>query len=121
MNHTERRLVVNLQKLKRPTLIALQISFLGFFSLGAEVRAQLSGDYPSSTDNALLGTIPGESNKGTLLDPTTPMDLMNRLRRARSMQDATSPADAIDEALRALEANTSPPLPPDALAKPKIY
>ena len=114
-------MVLNLQKLMRLTLIALPVSVLGFFSSGSVIRAQLSGDYPSSTDNELLDTLPGESNKGTLLDPTTPMDLMNRLRRARSMEDATSPADAIDEALRVLEANASPPLPQEELAKPKTY
>ena len=37
------------------------------------------------------------------IDLTNPMDLMNRLRRASAMSDATSPSDAIDEALKAFD------------------
>ena len=33
--------------------------------------------------------------------PMNPMDLMDRLRRAGSMNDATNPSDAIDDALSA--------------------
>ena len=33
--------------------------------------------------------------------PVTPMDLMDRLRKAGAMNDATKPSDAIDDALSA--------------------
>jgi hypothetical protein len=56
-----------------------------------------------------LQTVPGQSDQGSVLDATNPMDLMNRLRRANAMNDATPPADAIDAALKALE--TSQPAP----------
>ena len=38
-----------------------------------------------------------------MLDATNPMELINRLRQATAMDDATSPSDAIDDALKALE------------------
>lgn len=37
---------------------------------------------------------------GSLLDSTNPLDLMNMIRRSTSMNDATPPASAIDQALR---------------------
>ncbi len=42
-----------------------------------------------------------DSNEGTM--PTDPLQLMNVLRRATAMDDATSPSDALDEALKAFE------------------
>ena len=35
--------------------------------------------------------------------PIDPFDLMNRLKQAGSMNDATTPSDALDEALNAFE------------------
>ena len=35
--------------------------------------------------------------------PIDPFDLMNRLKRAGAMNDATTPSDALDEALNAFE------------------
>ncbi|MFM2080137.1 MAG: hypothetical protein RLZZ124_598 [Cyanobacteriota bacterium] len=42
----------------------------------------------------------GTSKNGTVLDSTNPIDLMNKIRRATAMDDATSPGDAVDAALR---------------------
>ena len=42
----------------------------------------------------------GQNDKGLPLDP---FDLMNRLRQAGSMNDATTPSDALDEALNAFD------------------
>ena len=36
------------------------------------------------------------------------MELMNRLRNSSSMDSATSPSDAVDEALRQLDKPTAP-------------
>ena len=41
-----------------------------------------------------------DGGNGPLLDATNPMDLINRLRQSESMNDATSPSDAIDAALK---------------------
>ncbi|MAD68473.1 MAG: hypothetical protein CMN92_04160 [Synechococcus sp. CPC100] len=52
-------------------------------------------------DRDIYNTLPGESKKkGSVLDVTNPMELMKTLRQATSMNDATDPVDAIDEALR---------------------
>ncbi len=113
----------SLQQLKNFIKVGMPISLalITFFDFPAE--AQLSGDFPSSRDNELLETIPGKSEQGTILNPTNPMDLMNQLRKAKQMEDATSPSDAIDEALRALEANTSTSSsrPPEMLIDPRTY
>jgi len=54
-------------------------------------------------DRDIYNTLPGESKKkGSVLDVTNPMELMRNLRQATSMNDATDPVDAIDEALREL-------------------
>ena len=54
-------------------------------------------------DRDIYNTLPGGSNKKeSILDVTNPMELMKSLRQATSMNDATDPVDAIDEALREL-------------------
>ena len=58
-------------------------------------------------ERELFNTLPGERNEGGILDATNPMELMNRLRRATAMDNATPPSDAIDQALQALEQNES--------------
>ncbi|WP_413406047.1 MULTISPECIES: hypothetical protein [unclassified Synechococcus] len=56
-----------------------------------------------NADRDIYNTLPGESKKkGSVLDVTNPMELMRNLRQASSMNDATDPSDAIDEALREL-------------------
>ena len=56
-----------------------------------------------NADRDIYNTLPGESKKkGSVLDVTNPMELMKTLRQATSMNDATDPVDAIDEALREL-------------------
>lgn len=42
----------------------------------------------------------GAPARSTVLDATNPIDLMNRIRRATAMDDATPPGDAVDAALR---------------------
>ncbi len=54
-------------------------------------------------ENELFNTLPGSSQKDSILDATNPMDLLNKLRRATAMDDATTPSDAIDDALKAFE------------------
>ena len=45
---------------------------------------------------------------GSILDSTNPMDLMNKLRKSTAMDEATPPGDAIDQALKALNAPPAP-------------
>lgn len=69
----------------------------------------MSSDYQSPQQRDVFQTVPGQKNQESVLDATNPMELMNRLRRANAMNDATPPADAIDAALRALESSQPTP------------
>lgn len=42
----------------------------------------------------------GTNRGASVLDSANPIDLMNKLRRATAMDDATQPGDAVDAALR---------------------
>lgn len=42
------------------------------------------------------------------LNPTNPLDLINKIRKSTAMDDATPPDAAIDKALRELEAQSRP-------------
>lgn len=52
------------------------------------------------------GSRPGGSSSG--LNPANPLDLINKIRKGTSMQDATPPGDAVDQAIKALEAQSRP-------------
>ena len=69
----------------------------------------MSSGYQSPQQRDVFQTVPGQKNQESVLDATNPMELMNRLRRANAMNDATTPADAIDAALRALESSQPAP------------
>jgi len=58
----------------------------------------------------------GTNRGGSALDSANPIDLMNKLRKATSMDDATNPGDAVDAALRDFH---SPPAAP-ASASPAV-
>ena len=83
-------------------LVIAASSALLIVSPSAQSQTTLS--QPSSIerneDRDIYNTLPGESKqKGSVLDVTNPMELMRSLRQASSMNDATDPVDAIDEAL----------------------
>jgi hypothetical protein len=52
------------------------------------------------------GVGPGGSSSG--IDINNPIDLINRIRRSTALDDATPPASAVDQALKALEAQSGP-------------
>ena len=58
----------------------------------------------------------GTNRGGSVLDSANPIDLMNKLRKATSMDNATNPGDAVDAALRDFH---SPPAAP-ASASPAV-
>ncbi|MEC9452898.1 MAG: hypothetical protein VYB06_05580 [Cyanobacteriota bacterium] len=93
--------------LRKLGLAALPIALLSLTTVVDRAEAQLSGDYQTPQERDLYNTVPGNNDKGTILDATNPMDLMNRLRRSTAMDDATVPSDAIDAALKALELESS--------------
>lgn len=64
----------------------------------------------SSPERQVLDQGPGGSNRGgSLFDAANPLDLMNRLRRGTALDDATSPGDAVERALRDFEAQSTGP------------
>ena len=101
------RAPLGLHTLSKLGLAALPIALLSLTTVVDPAEAQLSGDYQTPQERDLYNTVPGNNDKGTILDATNPMDLMNRLRRSTAMDDATDPSDAIDAALKALELESS--------------
>ena len=51
----------------------------------------------------------GTNRGGSALDSTNPWELMNKLRKASSLDDATQPSDAVDAALKDFDSQSSPP------------
>ena len=81
--------------------------------------AQASAGYSqpmglSSQDRQMFGNGSGGGSASPLgggssgLDVSNPIDLINRLRRSSAMDDATPPASAVDQALKALDAQATP-------------
>lgn len=52
------------------------------------------------------GSRPGGSSSG--LNPANPLDLINKIRKGSAMDNATPPGDAVDQALKELEAQSRP-------------
>lgn len=54
----------------------------------------------------------GGSGSSSPLDAKNPIDLINQMRRSTSLDDATPPSTAVDQALKALEAPQPAPAKP---------
>ena len=67
------------------------------------VQAQMESSYQSREEREIYGNGAQGADGDSILDATNPMDLINRIRQAGALDDATPPADAIDAALKALE------------------
>ncbi|MFN9622906.1 MAG: hypothetical protein ACK587_08765 [Cyanobacteriota bacterium] len=52
------------------------------------------------------GSRPGGSSAG--INPANPLDLINKIRKGSALDDATSPGDAVDQALKELETQSRP-------------
>ena len=46
----------------------------------------------------------GKNDGGSLFNSANPIDLMNKLRKSSALDDATTPSDAVDAALKGLDA-----------------
>ena len=78
----------------------------------AAVRADYSSWGMSTQEQQIYDYGPGGTNTGgsknnSVLDSANPIDLMNKIRRGTAMDDATPPGDAIDAALKELDAQNS--------------
>lgn len=104
------------QRRLRPGLIHAKLALAAlsapFLLAAAPADAQQAG-YGQT-----LGTTPmeqqiydngtGRPSNGSILDSANPIDLLNKIRRSTAMDEATSPASAIDQALQQLEASKTP-------------
>ena len=66
------------------------------------VQAQMESSYQNREEREIYGNGAQGADGDSILD-ANPMDLINRIRQAGALDDATPPADAIDAALKALE------------------
>ena len=82
---------------------AFSIASLNLALFGLPSLAQSFGSNDLPKEREIHNTFSQDQKNGALLDATNPMELINRLRQATAMDDATSPSDAIDEALKALD------------------
>tara|TARA_B100000900_G_scaffold11189_1_gene9224 strand:- start:210 stop:515 length:306 start_codon:yes stop_codon:yes gene_type:complete len=88
----------NLLHIKKLSVLALFLYFLGFFYNDLVFSSQENYFEELELNNNSQDGL--ESNSSL---PTNPFELVDRIRRANSMNDATSPSDAIDEALKTFE------------------
>ena len=105
---------VSFSKYSLKTLVdascAIIFAFLACWAIPVKADSVRSSEIPKERE--IHNTFSNNEKRGTILDATNPMQLINRLRQAKSMDNATSPSDAIDEALKLLEPEDSskPPL-----------
>jgi hypothetical protein len=85
--------------LHRPFALAL-LAMLPFWAASARAQLQGSGQTGYTTQEQRELDAGGGPSRSSVLDATNPIDLMNRIRRATAMDDATPPGDAVDAALR---------------------
>ena len=72
------------------------------FSSSRTTRISEVKNYSTDEKRDIYSTFDTEDEIGQGL-PVDPFDLMNRLKQAEAMNDATTPSDALDEALNAFE------------------
>ena len=96
-------LLGSLLLLAQPTPVAAQAAASFSQPLGVTPQdRQIFGNGSGSGS----GVGPAGSSSG--IDITNPIDLINRIRRSTALDDATPPASAVDQALKALEAQSGP-------------
>jgi len=78
----------------------LALSSLAITAIPVGGHAQVEAPFQNREEREIYGETNGS---GSLLDAANPMDLLNQIRRATAMDDATPPADAIDAALKAYQ------------------
>jgi hypothetical protein len=96
-------LLASLLLLAQPTPVAAQ---------GAAALSQPLGVTPQDRqifgNGSGSGSGVGPAGSSSGIDITNPIDLINRIRRSTALDDATPPASAVDQALKALEAQSGP-------------
>ena len=76
----------------------LVLSSLVATAIPVGAHAQVQAPFKNREEREIYG----ETNvNGSILDAANPMDFLNRIRRSTAMDNATTPSDAIDAALKA--------------------
>ena len=88
----------NLLHRKKLYIVALSLYSLGFFYNNLVISSQENYFDEIELNN---NTQDGFESKKSI--PTNPFEFVDMLRRANSMNDATSPSDAIDEAIKTFD------------------
>jgi len=83
-----------------PLPAAAQQSGYGQTMGGSPMEQQLYNYDPGNSSR------PGGASSG--LNPANPLDLINKIRKGSAMDNATPPGDAVDQALKELEAQSRP-------------
>ena len=84
-------------------ILRLTSAALVLLALVPAAQAQMESTFQNKEERDIYGNGAPGADGGSILDATNPMDLINRIRQAGSLDNATPPADAIDAALKALE------------------
>ena len=98
----------------RRTIRSLGVLALGLVTASTPALAQQTAGGTSTFGSPQLqkeldyGT--GKQDSGSLFNTANPFELMNKLRKSSSMDDATSPTDAVDAALKGMDASPAPAL-----------
>ena len=72
------------------------------FSNSRHIKISEVRNYSTDEKRDIFSTFDKENQKDQGL-PIDPIDLMNRLNRAGAMDNATTPSDALDEAINAFD------------------
>ena len=92
-----------------PALVSVAVLAAGLQPVVAQQQGYgqtMQGAGESGGGASSLG--PGMGKGNSVLDAVNPMDLMNKIRRSQALDDATSPTDAVDRALRDYSGQTGP-------------
>ena len=83
-------------------LAPILITVAQVFAASRTIRISELKNYSTDEKRDIYSTFDTEDQIDQGL-PIDPFDLMNRLKQAGSMKDATTPSDALDEALNAFD------------------
>ncbi len=81
----------------------LSLIFLFFYSLGIFYNKLVFSSQENYFEEMELNSNNQDGFESKSSIPTNPFEIVDMLRRANSMNDATSPSDAIDEAIKTFD------------------
>lgn len=91
----------------RPLALAA-LTLLAAPLLVPPAQAQLPSYGQSVQEQQIYDNSPTGRPSGGILESGNPLELMNKLRRNSALDNATQPGDAIDQALKVLDAQAVP-------------